>query len=144
MHVNIYQYGALLQKIQGKAEQRNKQSGIICNASVLSECVLPKVTIYGSTKAFIKYLCMAINLEFEKAGKKIDLLLLQPHMVVTRMIDQFVARGDAFFTISAERCVATALRDLGYETRTYGSLRHEFIGSALPSIHKYIKIPPAS
>ena len=44
------------------------------------------------------------------------------------MIAEVKAKGQAFNVVTVTDCVQAALRDLGYETRTYGPLNHEIAG----------------
>lgn len=49
-------------------------------------------------------------------------------MVVTKLIQMFIDRKEAFATVTVDACVSGALRDLGYETRTHGPLKHDMFG----------------
>ena len=49
-------------------------------------------------------------------------MALQPGYVETKMIARAKANKENFGTVSVEQCVNGALRDLGYETTTFGPI----------------------
>ena len=79
---------------------------------------------------------MATAWENSVAGKKIDVMALQPHYVETKMIKKALAKGMAFGVVSVTDCVNGALRDLGHEVTTYGPCLHEHVGCLMTFMMK--------
>ena len=63
-------------------------------------------------------------------------MALQPHFVKTKMIAEAEEQGANFGTESVEACVGATLRDLGYESTTYGTKLHEVIGATFTFLMK--------
>ena len=117
------------------------QSGIILTSSFAGNLVAPETLLYCATKAFEKYLALAVNREHSSAGKQIDVMALQPGFVKTKMIKEAEETGVAFGVIPVEACVSAALRDLGYEEATYGANLHELISEFLTFWMRYFPAP---
>ena len=91
---------------------------------------MPTNFTYCATKVFGKYLCQVLN---DESKDKVDILCLQPSYVETKMIDKVKDPIKAFVVVTVTDCVNAALRDLGYETCSYGTIVHEFLGYAVTS-----------
>ena len=68
----------------------------------------------------------------------IDTLCLCPGYVETKMISKHKQAGRTFGVVSVTDCVSGALRDLGYETVTFGPLIHEIWGTLFNSLFRYL------
>ena len=68
----------------------------------------------------------------------IDTMCLQPHYVETKMIQKYKKTGQAFSVATVTESVNGALRDLGYETVTFGPLIHEVWGTLFNSLFRYL------
>ena len=115
-----------MQKFQVKFVQRGKsgkRSGMIALSSIRAQYVMSGRFLYCATKAFVKYLSLALKWEAEANDAKVDILSLQPYFVATRMVAAW--KGTEGKKITVEECVSAALRDLGKEETTYGPFLHE-------------------
>ena len=54
------------------------------------------------------------------------------------MIQKYKKTGQTFSIVSVTDCVNGALRDLGYETVTFGPLIHEFWGTLFNGLFRYL------
>ena len=63
LDTNCYQVGAMINKILPVLTKRKSQSGIIAVSSVAANFVYSGNFLYSATKAFVKYLCLAISTE---------------------------------------------------------------------------------
>ena len=68
-----------------KFKKRSSRSGIIITSSVISGMPAPYSVCYSATKAFDAYLGMATAMELRKSGVKIDMMVLKPGVVYTKL-----------------------------------------------------------
>ncbi len=85
---------------------------------------IPNATTYSSTKAFVNNFTKCLQEE----NSALDIMLLTPGFTTTNMIKGLTFLGMAD---SASNCASAALRDLGQEKITAGSLKAELVEELL-------------
>jgi 17beta-estradiol 17-dehydrogenase / very-long-chain 3-oxoacyl-CoA reductase len=104
--------------------------GIIINISSFSACFpTPLLAIYSATKVYVDYLSRALNQEYTDKGIIIQSVL--PYYVSTPMIR---SPETSILIPSADKFVKSALKTVGFESRTYGYLPH----TLLAFVHNFL------
>jgi len=112
---NIYLAKALLENIRA----RSKRSGFIIVGSSLGTFPCPGAVPYSASKAFASFIGQGLSWELEEYC---DILIYEPAVVASNFRQD---KRQSFFIISSEKAATCALRDLGKESLTAGSLSHE-------------------
>jgi len=96
---------------------RAKRSAMVVTASGLAHLAVPGCTDYSATKSMASFLAEGLNYELQG---RVDCMAWHNGKTATKM-NGLVADGKV---IDAEVAVAGMLRDLGYESLTYGHKAH--------------------
>jgi short-subunit dehydrogenase len=91
---------------------------------------IPNATTYSATKAFVNNFTRSLQLE----NPELDVMLLTPGFTTTGMIKGFTMLGMAD---TAYNCAAAALRDLGQEEATAGSLKANLVEELLLNLGRF-------
>ena len=99
--------------------------GIVVVSSIAAEAPVTGFAIYSAAKRFSSQLTQAISYELKDTN--IDMITFNPAGVSTKLAKK---DPDPSF-ISPDRASRVCLRDLGYESHTIGSARHEFFNNMI-------------
>ena len=112
----------MIKLLTQKMINRNFRSAIINVGSIGGIIPSRYGSLYCGSKGFVDLLTLSLKLDFENNPKnKIDLLILRPCFVSTRMAEYPRVKN---FVISSKSCVLGCLKDLGYELGTAGHWKH--------------------
>jgi 17beta-estradiol 17-dehydrogenase / very-long-chain 3-oxoacyl-CoA reductase len=121
INVNINSCTRLIHMVLPQMEERKR--GIILNVSSYSACFpTPLLAIYSATKIYVDYLSRALNQEY--IGKGIIIQSVVPYYVSTPMIR---SPKTSFLIPSADKFVESALKTVGFESRTFGYFPHTLL-----------------
>ena len=104
--------------------KREKRSGIIFNASIAADFVLPCNAIYTGSKSFVDK--FARCLAFEHPGK-IDVLSYKPSRVSSNLFKV----EPRFDVLTPTQAASSAMDKLGWDTETQGHWRHVLTNAPL-------------
>ena len=122
LDTNVYHVAATARKLLPGLVARSKKTGLIIVSSITEFMPADQGTVYSATKAFVGFLARSLKIE----NPDLDILCLQPGWVATPMIKGFTFP----FSISTPAdVVKCAMRDLGYQTCTYGTITSAVSGS---------------
>lgn len=131
--INCFALAAICHKFipvfSERLRKEGKKSAIINVGSVAGEMPLPLHNVYSASKGYVGRLTKNLSLAYNE----IDWLLLKPSEVSTAMT---CYKQQDLLTVSAQQCVAGALRDLGRRVETNGYITHKiqsYIYSCLPA-----------
>lgn len=116
----------MIRHFQNKFEERDHQSGIICNTSILGRIPAAGATILSSASKHVTTLCHNINYFCEK----IDAFSLE----TATLEEEQTPLNSLVWPISSEQAVQSSLRGLG-ETHNDGVLKQDLI------VQMYLKMP---
>ena len=133
----------LLQKLFVRArtapkinKRERRRSGIIVVSSVASCIPIPGGITYGATKKSVRTFFHALSHEMKNMKNNVEVLTLMPAGVDTSMASHVQNRkGKGFATVT--ECVNGCLRDMSYDTETYGTLTHEIQGTLATFFSKF-------
>jgi len=121
INVNINSCTRLINMVLPQMEERKR--GIILNISSYSACFpTPLLAIYSATKIYVDYLSRALNQEYAEKGIIIQSVV--PYYVSTPMIR---SPKTSFLIPSADKFVESALKTVGFESRTFGYFPHTLL-----------------
>lgn len=130
--INCIAMTLLTRKIVPKMLTRRKKSAIINISSLISMKPCPYIAVFAASKAFVDSFSKGISLE-GNINKKIDVLSLKVFQISTNMIN----KSKGFWILDPLECAQSCLKNLGYETSTFGHWKHElmnWIYNFLPEI----------
>ena len=112
----------MVKQLSERLEKKGQKSALIFTSSIAADGPIPGSITYSSSKTFTTYL--GEGLYYELLGK-VDVLSYRPGNVDTNMNPNNF-NGKDF--ISPSKAASVCLRDLGYESMTYGHRWHENAG----------------
>mmetsp|Transcript_41253 Transcript_41253/g.47525 ORF Transcript_41253/g.47525 Transcript_41253/m.47525 type:complete len:162 (-) Transcript_41253:143-628(-) len=113
-----------------KLESRKSRSALINVASIAGVSPMPKFSIYCSTKVYLRYLTNALG---EESLRNIDILLLSPGFVTTKM----TLYKTGFDACTPETTAKNTFRNLGYDKETNGFWVHEVSHLLLQVVYRF-------
>ena len=111
-----------------------RRSGIIINISSYSALFpTPLLSMYSASKIYMDYFSRALNAEYAQRGIIVQSVL--PYYVSTNMIRN---PGISLMIPSPDQFVASALKTVGVEVRTYGYFAHNILAFFQSFIVKFV------
>jgi short-subunit dehydrogenase len=135
VNVNALQVAYVIKTLADQLIERNQKSAIVVTSSGLAAQPFAGHITYSAAKSFASYLAEGLNFEFKG---KVDVLSYQAGEVATKMLNRF--KEDSR-TITPDRAAEACFRDLGYESMTRGSFRHDFGNWFISSLPMSISNP---
>lgn len=132
VNVNCIPQVVLSRHFAEKFLERKNKSCIISISSFTASFPMPVLQTYGATKIFNDYFSRSISLEYPE----IDILSVRPGYVDTA-INKDVRK--LILLIDTEDCVDAVLKDVGYETLTYGHWKHKLLFEILRLIPDWVR-----
>ena len=137
LDTNVYHVAALMKLLLPMLDNRNNRlslgkrrdvkSGIIVTSSIAPKASTAAGTQYSSSKVFCNFLCEAVKYELEKSKSRVELTILSPGPVYTNMTSKIDKTCNCVWATPKD-CVHKALKDMGREIETMGTVAHDIIG----------------
>ena len=118
LHV-VYLVKALLPQLLKRNEQTGTKAGVVITTSGAGKYVMPGNTTYSATKTFATFIAEGLNYELQG---RVDVMSYAAGQVATKLLGK--TKSD-FATIYSDRAAQVCFRDLGNESWTRGSKKHE-------------------
>jgi len=130
--INMLSHTLMTRAILPKMLSRKQRSAVINVSSFAAELKPPKVHLYSSTKAYIKYLSLGLTQEYPN----IDFLAFKPNMISTKLTGYPTPLG---IVVSQKDAVSSALGALGKVEESYGYWRHRMTAWGVLILPRYIQ-----
>ena len=127
---NLYSLVMLTKVLIGKLNSRRPRSAVINVSSISGVVPMPHFGIYSSTKAFVRYMTLALS---EECKDNVDFMCLTPGFVTTKM----TFYKETLDACSPETCARNTLNALGYDKETNGYWIHELQHFGLAAILRF-------
>ncbi|XP_025087589.1 inactive hydroxysteroid dehydrogenase-like protein 1 [Pomacea canaliculata] len=120
--VNVAAATMMTHMILPQMVERKKGAVVIVSSGSCSQ-ITPQMTVYAATKTYLDYFCRGLEYEYKDSG--ITVQCLMPFYVATQMtsFSKTLSRT-SFFIPSAPTFARSAIRTLGYSSRTTGYFPH--------------------
>jgi len=110
-----------------------KRKGVVINlASISAESIVPLLSLYGATKAFVAHFSENLHAEYSKMGVHVHLVI--PGYVATQMSG---IRKASLSVPSPKAFVISDLRSVGWLARTGGYWFHVILITLSDTVHFY-------